>query len=637
MRILNFTEPLITLKFLTQNKQPLNTTLFYGFWILFIWLIAFQSLFGQVLNYETKVIVDGQGKKTTQKTILIQINDKENNWLSHVEIGHNPKQDFALNWAMITDLRGTPLRKLKKKDIVTKNNLSYQAFYQDDLITEFDLYWDQYPYQIEYSYTLVEREFLSVASWFPILYTNLPVINSSLIVDIPTEYAIRIDSNGELIYEESNLANRKILKWQSSFAKKPEDEIYSPSVGELLPNVSIIPENFKYGVKGSLDSWSSFGLWLSNLNEGTDELPLNEQFILNKLVEGVEDKREIIKKVYYYLQDQTKYINVAIDVGGLKSYPATYVCQNKYGDCKALTTYMKSMLKALGIKSLFTVVKAGANQGPIKKGFPSQQFNHVILAVPLESDTIWLENTSNVLPFNYLGTFTQNRSALAVNGGKSDLVQTPKLPPIQVLVQRDFEFSVTETDAWQSGINLHLRGNDFEKMRYYLGNGSKSDQEKILLDIAGIEGFDLENWELVDYQRDSSNTQITVSGTCPNQVREIGTWKVIKPLRLPIPEFESPTNRALNVRLNLPINRLDKVTYSFNEVVSKGLKLPENMDLINDFGRYSTNIEVKGKTIEVNENFTLNRGEIDMESYPVFYDFIQAIINYKKNAAILIP
>ncbi len=346
--------------------------IFRVFILLFLGLLPIRNTFGQVIRYDTKINIDDKDRKSTERIFLIQINDKKGNWLSHIEISHNPKQEFSLNYAKILDLHGNELRKLKRKDVDTKNDLSHQAFYQDDLLTEFDLYWNQYPYQVEYSYTIAEDEFLYITHWTPVNYSEISTVQATLSISTPSDYAIHINQTDNLSFEDTAIEDRKELKWSASMIDLPDREIYAPPMSELLPAVSIVPANIKYGVVGNCDSWSSFGLWFDHLNRGTDELPLSEKTLIHKLLENVADKKETVKKLYHYLQDHTHYINVAIDVGGLKSYPASYVSRKKYGDCKALTTYMKSMLKSVGIESYYTVIHAGTNNTKINEQFPSQ-------------------------------------------------------------------------------------------------------------------------------------------------------------------------------------------------------------------------------------------------------------------------
>ena len=88
---------------------------------------------------------------------------------------------------------------------------------------------------------------------------------------------------------------------------------------------------------------------------------------------------------------------------------------------------MKAMLSFAGIESIYTLVYASEQPHDLIKSQTSPQFNHAILAVPLENDTIWLDNTMHSSPFRYMGTFTQNREALLVLKNQSQLVRIPTL------------------------------------------------------------------------------------------------------------------------------------------------------------------------------------------------------------------
>ena len=70
---------------------------------------------------------------------------------------------------------------------------------------------------------------------------------------------------------------------------------------------------------------------------------------------------------------------------------------------------MVAMLKEAGIKGYYTIIMAGKNAPEVIPDFPNDQFNHIIVAVPNNRDTLWLECTSQTNPFGYLGHFTGDR------------------------------------------------------------------------------------------------------------------------------------------------------------------------------------------------------------------------------------
>jgi hypothetical protein len=609
--------------------------LIFCFSLIFGFIISL-NINAQLLSYDTHIRIE-DGKKVTEKIFLIQINDKSSSDLAHVEIPHSKTQQFEIIEAKILDKNGEVVRRIKNKEIKRRSYRGVGTFYQDNLITEFDLYWNQYPYKISYKYRSVVSEFLFIANWTPIYFKDIPTLKSSLVVELPKGTFYNLDNKSNVIPNNFFRGEYEYIEWKFGNEELQKPQTLSPPIAELIPRIMIVPHNFQYGIKGETKSWSDFGDWQHELNKGTDQLPDSEKLIVDDLIRNISETEIVIKKLYEYLQDKNTYINVAIDIGGLKSYPASYVCKNRYGDCKALTTYMKAMLNYVGIDSYYTLIKSGDKIENINKSIPSQQFDHVILAVPLEKDTIWLENTANFLPYNYLGTFTQNRYGLLVMEGNSQLVKTPSLTLSNTYELDYYNYNLNDDGKWNLNVEKEmLRGERFEQYLYELKEGDHKSFKELLLKDISLKGFLINNYNVEFKDRGNHYLKISATGNTDSPISEYGKLRVIQPLEIAMPKLEDTEDRILPLRINYPINRSVKKSYTINLYDKQKVTIPPDFELKTKVGNYQVSYSMKGNVIETEEVFQLFSGDYLQEQYATVFNFVHEITKYKNNSAIII-
>jgi hypothetical protein len=177
--------------------------------------------------------------------------------------------------------------------------------------------------------------------------------------------------------------------------------------------------------EGDASTWKSFGQFIYNLNKNRDAISPEMEAKVKELTKGISDKSQIVDILYKYLQKNHRYVSIQIGVGGWQTLEASFVEKNKFGDCKALSNYMKAMLKVVGINSYLTLVTGGEKD--FKKfdpEFSQMFFNHMVLFIP--EPKMWLECTSTDYATGYMGNnWVGNREALVLTPDGGILKETP--------------------------------------------------------------------------------------------------------------------------------------------------------------------------------------------------------------------
>jgi len=598
--------------------------------IIIVFLLTWMNLNlrgqsgAEVIDYQTRISVD-RNYIVTDKKLIIQINNQASDWIADISIPFQDGDILDILDATITDHGGKVVRTLKKSDIKVVSDISAGTFYEDRYCKQFSLFWKEYPYTIEYSYRIKSSKYIFVARWYPYYYTSLPVHKASLTVELPQWYKGRLDQQGNLDFKADTINKILVYTWESKDLPLLREEYFAKPFYEVIPHVLVVPDEFNYIEKGELVSWQAFGNWVERLNSGLDILTPEEGRKVDALIEGIYDSEEKIRILYHYLQDHTHYVNISIEVGSMKPYPASYVCTNKYGDCKALTIYMKALLRRAGIQSFYALINAGSNAMQVYRSIPGSWFNHVILCVPIEKDTIWLENTSAYTPTGYLGSFTQGRFALLVNGNESRLVKTPALSHKEVNEISKYELTLDQSGSGTSRVTKQLKGKSFDNFSAYKVTLSDRDLHDKINELLPLNDFELTDWTFDEQNRDESWIGLICNGKVRNQIRQLGKTLVLTPVYDELPQLERPDKRVNPVRINYPLAWTDTLCYSISFTGLFNTVLPRDARIESKYGYYRfTSSDINGK-IQIVREISINRGEYSLEEYKAFYDFYSAL------------
>ncbi|MDX6191358.1 DUF3857 domain-containing protein [Flavobacterium sp. Fl-318] len=361
----------------------------------------------------------------TQKVVTV-LNEKG---LKLVEAFEHYDKTSSVNSieAIVYDAFGVEIKKIRRKDFKDLSTVSGSTLFSDNRIVYLDYTPVSYPFTIVYTSEVETSNTAFIPQWYPLASYYLSIEKSVLNVTYPNDLGFK---KKEFAFSGFDIKKTTDTNTQLSYvtgtilAQKTED--LSPSYSDLFPRVMMGVEKFHLeGVDGTATTWEAFGKWYGDkILTGTTVLPEETIAKIKALVGNEKDPVKKARIIYDYVQKKSRYVNIAIGIGGWKPMYATDVDRLGYGDCKALTNYTKALLQTVDVPSYNTILYGDTYKRNIQSDFVSMQGNHMILAIPTGDSYTWLECTSQDDPFGYQGIFTDDRDVLVVKPEGGVIVRT---------------------------------------------------------------------------------------------------------------------------------------------------------------------------------------------------------------------
>lgn len=537
--------------------------------------------------------------------------------------------------AALYDAKGNKIKEYKNADFKDRSAVSDGTLYQDDRVKFLEILNNSFPYTIEYSYAMDYKGIRNYPTWYPASTWDYAIENSNYTFKIPENMTFKYLKSAGLKTDSIRVKDKIQYKWACQNIKAIPYEQMSTGLRNVMPWVNVAPNQFEYdNSKANIESWKNLGAWLFTLSNGGQTLPDATKAKIQALIKDASSPKEKIKILYNYLQSNTRYVGVQLGIGGYQPITAEKVSAVNYSDCKGLSNYMKALLQEIGIKSNLVVI--GNDRPSLNKHFASMnQANHMILCVPLEKDTTWLECTSQYTPTGFIGNDNSNRTVLLITEEGGKLAQTPVYNPQSNYQKRSTKVELDEEGSASIHIETQYGNSQYEDNVRMLFIEPTEKRKRIMNELS-IPNMQITDFSYVQPNKDLPVLDEKISLKC-TQLLTKGGDKLFLTLNLLNRQENTVTqmdDRKTFFGVKYGYNDEDEITYT----IPKGFKvefIPKDILIESEFGKYIAKTVVKDNTLVYTRTKTMIDKQYPPEKYNDFVAFHKKMYQADKQKSIL--
>lgn len=301
--------------------------------------------------------------------------------------------------------------------------------------------------------------------------------------NIDIGYRVFNDPKNSISFSKTERRGKWIYTWTLKQSDPFRYEDSSPGYLYSVPHIIFFIENYtvkneKIPVLGTVDLlYKYYKNFTQNLNTTEDE-GLKKTTV--KLVEGLNSPDEKIKAIYYWVQNNIKYVAFEEAYEGFIPREAKLVYERKFGDCKDMASIITEMAKYAQVPGVNLSWIGSRNIPYTYHEVPTPAVDdHMIATYEKPDGSIYfLDATDSFSKFGLPSYFIQGKESMIQNGENYKLIKVPVVAGEENL------------NHYQIKLQLHenlLKGNSKTEI-----NGlSRSQILSILGDAKGKQRYDL--------------------------------------------------------------------------------------------------------------------------------------------------
>ncbi len=298
------------------------------------------------------------------------------------------------------------------------------------------------------------------------LFQNfLPIVHSKYTITVDKGVTLKlkvINDPESIITEKKEEINGRIkYTFECNNVDKLSFEKDAPPIRYSAPHLAVIIEkytanNVEHNVLSSpKDLFTWYSTFIKDLKNSNHE---NIKTIINSILNADDTEEEKVRKIFYWVQNNIKYVAFEDGMRGLIPHNAAYVCDKRYGDCKDMASITVNMLNEAGIEAYFTWI--GTRDIPYKYSeLPAPIVdNHMIATYINKGKYYFLDATSQYSSYTLPSAMIQGKEALiALDENNFEIKVVPEVEKEQNIIKDSAHFVLNKGSITGSGV-LSLKG-----------------------------------------------------------------------------------------------------------------------------------------------------------------------------------
>lgn len=607
---------------------------------------------GVVLLNSQEVTLDGDGRLITTENYAVKILTREGRRLATAHAF------YLVSFSKVREISGWVIRpdgSIKEYD--KKSVLDIIAD-QDDVYNEGRVKLidasDDVDAGFIFGYTVVteDKPLFYQDNWS--FQERLPVVMSRYGLNLPSGWkASSITFNHAEV--KPQVSGTSYIWEVRNLAPIPPEPM-SPSVRNIAARIAVNygPDNTSQSVHRAFADWTAVSRWGSSLHDPQVIVDDAVAAKARELTANSKTELERIRAIGAFVQN-LQYISIDIGVGygnGMKPRPSNTVLSRGYGDCKDKANLMRAMLKALKIEAYPIAIYSGDPDFVREEWASPGQFNHCIIAVKINDETIVptvmnhaklgrlliFDATDPYTPVGDLPYYEQGSFALIMAGDNGGLSKMPITSPETNLLERNVEVSLANDGSIKGIIREIANGQESTIFRAQRRLLSADDYNKLIEAwlTRGATGAQLGKITSNDKHADAS-FDLDVEFSAPRYAQLMqDRLLVFKPVIVGRRGGIFLTEIKRDQPVMLDSNSM-KETVTFN--LPNGFvvdEMPDAVTLETPFGKYTTRYEAKDNKLIFTRSLVTNRTTVPVEKYNSVKDFYSKIMAAEQSPVVLL-